>query len=520
MGAGGHLRDELLSNDQYLHIDYRDPAMRQNMKSLFRQMLDDKSAAVLALVALAISAFVGLGALVVDVGYLFYAQHELQATANAAAMAGAQAINAVGATATTISTTAQQYSAATSGCSPSPCYNANKIAINSGSRVTTSSQLYYCTDTSGWSCSTATMSSSPPPNALQVTETASQVSTFFGRLFGINSVALSAQATALAAGGAPPAPSNIALILDTTKSMGDAPQGPVATTCSGYTNALDCALSGIQTLLGEMWPCKYGATCPSTPSVDQVALFIFPGVKTVTPSTYKCSTSLTPVAYNASPQYQIVSFLGNYRTSDTATTVADGVAGGNTSSDLVDCVAPSSVSTSLGNSNNTSWEGGEGTYYADAITAAQTALTALNNGATNVIILLTDGNANGTSAIGAPSSNQCKNAATAAQAAAKAGTWVYAVYYDDNGSTTLTCTDPESGNYGVSSGKGVVAPDGACYTLQQIASSPAAQPDPTKFYSTDGTSSPCPSIYTYSKLTDIFNNIAGSLTSGRLIPNA
>jgi hypothetical protein len=485
--------------------------MRQNMKSRFRQMLDDESAAVLALVALAISAFVGMGALVVDVGYLFYAQHELQATANAAAMAGAQAINAVGATATTISTTAQQYSAATSGCSPSPCYNANKIAINSGSSVTTSSQLYYCTDTSGWSCSTATMSSSPPPNALQVTETASQVSTFFGRLFGINSVALSAQATALAAGGAPPAPSNIALVLDTTKSMGQAPTGPAGTgACNGYTNALDCALAGIQTLLGEMWPCKYGASCPTTTPVDQAALFIFPGVKTVTPSTYKCSTSLTPVAYNASPEYQIVSFLGNYRTSDTATTVADGIAGGNTSSDLVDCVAPYTVSTSLGNSNNTSWEGGEGTYYADAITAAQTALAALDNGATNVIILLTDGNAgNGT---GAPSSNQCKNAATAAQTAAKAGTWVYAVYYDDNG-TGSTCTDTETGKYGGS------APDGACYTLQQIASSPAAQPDPTKFYSTDGTASPCPSIYSYSKLTDIFNNIAGSLTNGRLIPN-
>jgi hypothetical protein len=261
-----------------------------------------------------------------------------------------------------------------------------------------------------------------------------------------------------------------------------------------------------------MWPCKYGASCPTTPPVDQVGLFIFPGAKTVTPSTYKCSTSLTVVAYNASPEYQIVSFLGNYRTSDTATTVADGIAGGNTSSDLVDCVAPYTVSTSLGNGNNTSWEGGDGTYYAGAITAAQNALTALDNGATNVIILLTDGNAgNGT---GVPATTaQCKAAATAAQAAAKAGTWVYAVYYDDNG-TGSTCAD--SADTGKYTG---AAPNGACYTLQQIASSPAAQPDPTKFYSTDGTASPCPSMYSYSKLTDIFTNIAGSLTNGRLIPN-
>jgi Putative Tad-like Flp pilus-assembly len=491
------------------------------MTSLFCQMFKDESAAVLALVALAISAFVGLGALVADVGYLFYAEHELQATANAAAMAGAQAINIVGASPTT---TAYQYSAATSGCSPSPCYNANKIAINSGSSVTaTPITLYYCTDTSSWSCSSCTSVSScsgttSPANAIQVTETASQVSTFFGRLFGINSVALSATATALAAGGGPPAPSNIALILDTTKSMGSAAVGPAASVCpsSTYANALDCALAGIQTLLSEMWPCQYGASCPTTTAVDQAALFIFPGVtfpKGVTSSNYNCSKSQAPTAqpYSPVPTYEIVSFLGNYRTSDTATTVADGVAGGNTSSDLVDCVAPASVGTSLGNGNNTSWEGGEGTYYAGAITAAQNALTALNNGATNVIILLTDGNAYYQSGDGMPSSNDCKAAATAAQAAAKAGTWVYAVYYDDNG-TGGTCAN-DSGNYTGA------APDGACYTLQQIASSPAAQPDPTKFYSTDGTSSPCKSLYSYSKLTDIFDNIAGSLTSGRLIPN-
>jgi uncharacterized membrane protein len=214
--------------------------MRRDTTSLFRQMFEDESAAVLALVALAISAFVGLGALVVDVGYLFYAQHELQATANAAAMAGAQVINIAGANPTT---TANQYSAATSGCSPSPCYNANKIAINSGSSVTISSALYYCTDTSSWSCGSCTSVSScsgttSPANVIQVQETASQVSTFFGRLFGINSVALSATATALAAGGGPPAPANIALVLDTTKSMGQAPQGPAGTgACKGYTNA-------------------------------------------------------------------------------------------------------------------------------------------------------------------------------------------------------------------------------------------------------------------------------------------
>ncbi len=483
--------------------------MKRNSTSFFRRGLGDERGAVIVLVAVAIFAFIGFGALVVDVGYLLYAQRALQASADAAAMAGAQAI-ALGGNPTT---TANQYSAATSGCSPSPCDNAGDIAIKSGSNVTTSSTLYSCTTTSGISC--AAPSASSPANAIQVTETAPKVSTFFGGMFGIYSVQLSATATALAAGGGPPQPVNVAFILDTTVSMHSAATGPAATVCpsSTYPNALDCALSGVQTILGELWPCNSGVTCPATPVVDQAALFIFPGVNPAAPSGYHCSTSLTPVPYNNSPiSYGIVPFLADYRTSDSATAVADGVAGGNSSSDLVQCAAPASVSTSLGNSNNTNWEGGEGTYYAGAITAAQTALAAQSSrGQTNVIILLSDGNAEPKSGNGAPSTNECKLAATAAQAAAKAGTWVYAVYYDDNGNNS-TCSS-DTGKYTGAE------PNGACYTLQQIASSPTAQPDPTKFYSTDGTSSVCPSAHSYTSISQIFQDIANSLTTGRLIPN-
>jgi hypothetical protein len=136
-----------------------------------------------------------------------------------------------------------------------------------------------------------------------------------------------------------------------------------------------------------------------------------------------------------------------------------------------------------------------------------------------VIILLTDGNATSTSTqMGSlkSSSNECRAAVTAAQNAASAGTKVYAVYYDDNGTSSTCSTD--SGNYTGS------APDGACYTLQQIANSPGTTAgtyvqDPAKFYSIDGTSSPCPSKNAYSSIETIFDAIAKSLETSRLIPN-
>ena len=112
--------------------------------------------------------------------------------------------------------------------------------------------------------------------------------------------------------------------------------------------------------------------------------------------------------------------------------------------------------------------------------------------------------------------SECQAAVTAAQNAAKAGTKVYAVYYDDNGSSS-TCTY-DSGNYTGA------APDGACYTLQQIANAPGATAgtyvhDPALFYSTDGSSSPCPSTNKYTTITSIFDNIVQSNETARLLPN-
>jgi Flp pilus assembly protein TadG len=664
--------------------------MKRNKKSFFRRVLRNKSGAAGILVAVALPSLVGLGALSVDVGYVFYAQRVLQASTDAAALSGAEVIG-TGASASSAVTT----------------YGAGG-SLNNNSHLTnvTTSATFKCYSSIQVPCSTdqtpscAVTSSNcvgtSGANGVEVVQTA-QVPTFFARVFGIDSVAISATASAASSGGVP-IPVNVALILDTTHSMGSAPSGSTAlAACSGYsTSAIACAAHGAQTLLGEMWPWQSGATSGSP--VDTAALFVFPpvtnagqatvdisctapqiattysgvegiavnttstalkllpssvsasftgsisgtvltvtsvtsgtlvvgatitgtgvtsgttitaygtgtggsgtytvshsqtvGSKTLTESAYTESTwgmqvnasGSTPTSANMSttnafntgspwavvtdttnsvipsgtgswpwwgtgttvssvststapgsltlsaaptgsgivagdtivvaPLYQIVGFGNDFRTSDTASSL-------NSSSNIVKITGNTSGTPCLGT------PGGLGTFYADAISAAQSALvteqaarvTAGGVGGTNVIILLTDGNATSTSTQMGPlksSSNECKAAVTAAQNAASAGTKVYAVYYDDNGTSSTCSTD--SGNYTGS------APYGACYTLQQIANSPGTTAgtyvqDPAKFYSIDGTSSPCPSKNAYSTIESIFGGIAKSLQTSRLIPN-
>ncbi len=127
--------------------------------------------------------------------------------------------------------------------------------------------------------------------------------------------------------------------------------------------------------------------------------------------------------------------------------------------------------------------GGEGTYYAGAIYAAQASLVAAkaaNPGSQNVMIILSDGDSNAskaqlagsastTSGVYPSTKNQCHQAVTAAQAATAAGTMVYTVAY---GADSSGCsTDSPS-----------ISP---CQTMQQMAS------DSAKFFS-DYTASPKP----------------------------
>ena len=455
--------------------------MKRRIASFFCRMHRDQRGAVAVLVGVMLFALVAFSAIVVDLGYLFYAQRSLQASADAAALAGAQNINA-GAGGTAIST-AISYS----GVSGNKNANANlTVTMASGYP-----QLK-CFTTTGVPCT-----GPDSANAIVVVEQAT-VPLYFARVLGINTWQISATSTAGGRGGSTQA-LNVMIILDTTGSMNNSDGS-----CAGNSR-IACALGGIQVLLSGLWPCAENlANCGTVTSgnvanaVDEVGIMVFPGLTNASQDQYeyRCSGSPSPttVSYAASPDYLAIPLSSDYRISDATTTPL------NTASDLV-------IAAGAGCSPGIQAVGGYGTYYADAITAAQTALAGAGRpNAQNVIILLSDGGANASSSDmpTAKKTNQCHEAITAAATAAAAGTWVYSVAYGS--STTITGGDCTTDTPAISS----------CSTMQQIAS------DATKFFvDPSGGSPPCssPDNPSISDLNSAFKQIGIEATTARLLPN-
>jgi hypothetical protein len=495
--------------------------MNSNKKSFVRQAFEDQRGQVLPIVAVSMLALLGMGGVAIDAGHLYVSFNELQSATNAAALAGAQSLPASTATAT-----ATTYSAATGDLNAHA--NLPNVTMVSGYPKA--------------ECLAALTSESMPcvapanANALVVKQQVA-VKTYFAGLFGVPSITLTATAGAAMRDGATP-PYNVAIIVDTTASMKD-------TDSSSSCNAsrISCSLSGVRTLLAELVPCASNeSTCGTATngavanSVDRVSLFTFPNMVTTTVGNdYSCptsnptiepytfpsatATSLTTMPFTTTgsgrnPQtttvqmtYQIVNYSSDYRTSDTTASL-------NASSDLVEAVGGKSGCAGIGA------PGGDGTYIAGAIYAAQASLVAeqvANQGSQNVIILLSDGDATSSQtqmATGTQSTtvatnsgtypsykNDCQQAVTAAQAATAAGTRVYTVAY---GAEASGC-----GNDSPS-----ITP---CQTMQQMASNAA-----TFFsdYTATGGSSNCISASRpTTSLDQIFSEIGGDFSTSRLIPN-
>jgi Flp pilus assembly protein TadG len=443
--------------------------VRWEIRSSLRRLWRDQKGAIAIIAALSMVMLLGFSAISVDVANLIYVQSNLQASANVAALAGGQNIPSGTAAVTAISYGAQ----------------IGQKNFFSAQTVTTTPALKCLTaltnlNGQGKGIPCLTYGSQAAANAITVTQTA-VVPTFFAGVFGISSVTVSAAATASSKGGSAP-PLNVMMILDTTASMNTADANCSVPGKSNPTR-LDCATYGVQVLLGQL-----------SPSVDQVGLMVFPGLKPTSPVSleYDCSSSSPTIAdYKAASHAvnQIISSSTDYRTSASATSL-------NTSSNLAKAIgAGGSSCTGL------SAPGGVGTYYASVITAAQTALTASHQaGQQNVIIFIGDGDASAVATYmdNSALANQCHQAITNAQAATAAGTWVYSVAYGASTSTSSSCsTDTPHIS--------------ACSALQQIASVPS------KFYSDNP--SGCVSVNTISALSSIFQNIGLSLLNSRLVPN-
>ena len=434
--------------------------------STFRRMLDDTRGVTAVTVGLFMTLLIGMMGFVIDIGHVMYVKRELQNSADSAALAGARQINCC---ATSIAaSTATAYSAAWTN---STTQGTNKnIDTHLYAQMVSGYPKLKCFSSTGISCT-------GPDNAngIVVQQTAT-VPMWFASIFGLSSIPVTATATASGTGGGAGS-YDIDIILDTTASMGN-----TDSTC-GMTR-LQCALTGVRLILNRL-----------SPSADYIGVLAFPPLSASSqqakddtcPSSSPTTTAYKNVVTGGNPTYQIVPISHDYQTATYGTL--------NTSSKLV-VAAGGSTCAGL------AAPGGYGTFYADAITAAQTDLTTNGrSGIAKAIIILSDGDANATSTNmkSTEVNNQCTEAVTAANAATTAGTLVLTVAY---GSPTSSSCTTDTGAHATS----------ACATMQNMASKP------TLFYSDDanGCSSPSQSL---TSLLSIFSSITGFFTAPRLLPD-
>jgi hypothetical protein len=413
---------------------------------------------ILPLAVMSLSAFFCFCGFVIDTGRVYIAYQELQSSTDAAALAGGASLPSGQSTA---EADALSYSAqsATGGMA------AGKNTFNDLSGVTTVSTVA-CVPYA--SLPIACSAAQGIYNAIQVRETVTLPMTF-ANFFGASGVQLTATATASTRGTS--TPHNIALIIDTTASMGGSNSDSCTdpSTNARYTTSIGCALVGAKVLLQNTAPCYTDVTTCSgaaASSVDMISVFTFPngtantmandysngcGGPTIASSysmpalgstTYAPNNISQTNTTNTAPTYQVTSFLADYRTSDVATTL-------NSSSQLTAAIGQKSGCAGL------KTPGGLETYFAGALMAAQAALLQQQaisgrQGSQNAIVLLSDGEANSTkmattdsnghpvstTAYTYPSTiNQCQQAIDIASQITSAGTTIYTVAY---GSTTST----------------------------------------------------------------------------------
>ncbi len=399
-------------------------------------------------------------------------------------------------------------------------------------------------------------------NAVQVTQTVT-ISTYFIKMLSILGIqsakSLTLTATAFAQmRGSQRGPYNVAIVMDTTASMASSDGG---SNCTG--SKIQCAEQGAQILLSEFSPCLPNTTCGAAAAtsgnvahpVDEVSLFTFPAQTAASLAndlSYNTNTSTSCTGRNPNPgcpsvisypdtialttlplsqanlstldsEYQVTPLSSNYRPSDATATGSNPLTTSSTSPSLVNAIGGNSYFAGTKETGMMAL-GGVQTFYAGALFTAQQYLAAnARVGATNVIILLGDGDANvatfanpsslhssGTLKGTYPSStDECLQVITIANnfKAANSTNRIYVV------------------GYGVASG-GCSTDSGATYQGSSITACSAllAMASDQDFF-VDTSSVKCPGATSVTMngatntLSGIFRAIVGDMTLPRLLPN-
>jgi Flp pilus assembly protein TadG len=344
---------------------------------------------ILAVVALALVALLGIAAFAIDVGYAYYAKRQLQSATDAAALAGAQDLPV----AVTAIATATSYANANT---PS------NLAFNF-------TYLTSCTATAvvATGCQAAVN-----PNQLTVNGTAS-TNTWFAKIFGINQFNVSTHANACSPCSATPV--DIVVAIDRTGSM-CSPVG-AGFTCTDLNNAKD----GVRTMLKNL-----------NPPYAQVGMVAFPPVQTT--ATNVCLAPYNSLSANgdanamngydaATRGYLTDRINGTYKLSNGALDISNGLYLHTVKGGAASCIQ-SAYSTS----------------YTEALRQAKAELAL--HGRVNVpdfIVFLTDGEANIGSVYSKSDANYpqggkddiapCSTAVTLANGYKTAGVTIYSIGY-------------------------------------------------------------------------------------------
>jgi len=441
--------------------------MNQNLAQ--RRSRAGQRGSISVIVALSLVALLTFAAIAVDVGYLMFSQRRLQAATDAAALAGATDLWTK--SWATAQTDAQNYAAGqTASTSNTLPGSVSVTSTNIQGLKLASVTLPYGQAASGY-------------NGIEVTQQAS-VPTFFARAIGIKSSTITASSKAGAGGGTQAAQYNVMIILDTTYSMNSIDSN--CTNSSGTAlSREDCAKAGALQLLTGL-----------TNAGDNVGLMVFPPMSST--YTYSCSktqpgtgSSYSAVASGAS------STLGGYEISSPASSFLTSSGAVNTSASVIQALGG-------GSCNGLSAIGGLGTFFGDAITQAQSALSTLSASQSppgqNVIVLLSDGDASSSqkqlgSTFSSTYNQECQTAINDAATAKAAGTEIYTVAYIGGESSSATCSD----------GTDSLSP---CTTMLDIATSSAYFYSDTCSNAAGGTAG----------LNTLFKQITYTLTKPRLLP--
>jgi Flp pilus assembly protein TadG len=370
--------------------------VRPHIAFALRRYLADERGATGAIVALSIVFLVGMAGLAVDTGYIYNSKLQLQATTDAAALAGATYITENGTTDPVA--TAQSYDAVAGNKNAAGGFYVKASGVTATLKCLGTLVTDADFPVKGFPGAPSTTCASPAAptvlytgaNAIQVVEKAT-VPSFFGKVFGIKDYNVSATATAASKGGVP-GPLDVMIVLDTTNSMG---QGDSNCGLGGGSTKVQCAMAGIQTLLLAL-----------DPQVANVGLMVFPGFTTAggAQDDWNCSGSTgTITPYYSSPVTTVVTLdttvpspSNTYRTSNTATSLS-------TFNELVKAAGAGGSGCASGIKT----PGGDGTYYAAVFSAAAAALAADGQNtapctpacAQQAIIFLSDGIAQATSEV-------------------------------------------------------------------------------------------------------------------------